>query len=292
VHPKSVKRVLFSKSVIKSKAGLKTLYRGGDMDISLKERFITRWEKYFGGAALPIAFYYSAGAGDTELVKPSSAGHRCVLADVYPVQAGRSLAFDNTSLGCFGGKRYLGFSSTIMPNFEYFLSCGIPGELEGERYKKSPDLVKEYLKLLPSWQAPKDFIVFKRWDKLDASDEPDVVIFFATADILSGLFTLANFDEPGLNGVYAPFGAGCATTVLYPFMEKASARPRAVIGMFDVSARPCVPANTLSFAVAMNRFMVMVDNMDESFLTTGSWEMVKKRIALSLRKRQSGDAAE
>jgi len=31
-----------------------------------------------------------------------------------------------------------------MPHFEYFLSCGIPGKLEGERYKKSPELVKEF----------------------------------------------------------------------------------------------------------------------------------------------------
>ncbi len=41
-----------------------------------------------------------------------------------------------------------------MPDFEYFLSCGIPGKLEGERYKKSPEMVKEYLKHTPATKAP------------------------------------------------------------------------------------------------------------------------------------------
>lgn len=35
-----------------------------------------------------------------------------------------------------------------MPNFEYFLSCGIPGKLEGERYKKTPELVRSWRRSL------------------------------------------------------------------------------------------------------------------------------------------------
>jgi len=48
--------------------------------------------------------------------------------------------------------------------------------------------------------------------------------------------------------------------------------------MFDVSARPCVPEMILTFSVPMKRFEVMVRNMDESFLITGSWDRVKNRI--------------
>lgn len=32
----------------------------------------------------------------------------------------------------------MGFSQTIMPGFEHFPSCGIPGKLKGEHYKKGP----------------------------------------------------------------------------------------------------------------------------------------------------------
>ena len=61
--------------------------------------------------------------------------------------------------------------------------------------------------------------------------------------MLSGLFTLANYDEPQPYGVIAPFGAGCASIVDYPYKEIKAPQPRAVLGMFDVSARPCVPSD-------------------------------------------------
>jgi hypothetical protein len=48
--------------------------------------------------------------------------------------------------------------------------------------------------------------------------------------------------------------------------------------MFDVSARPFVKDGVLSFAAPMNKFEQMVEDMDESFLITGSWEKVSKRI--------------
>ncbi len=154
----------------------------------------------------------------------------------------------------------------------------VPGKLEGERYKKSPEIVKELMKIVPKFKAPARQIVFKRFDKLEEADKPDAAVFFATPDVLSGLFTLANFDEIDPNGVFCPFSAGCGSIVQYPYHENRADRPRAVIGMFDVSARPYVPKEALTFAVPMNKFIRMANNMEESFLITKSWEKVKKRI--------------
>jgi uncharacterized protein (DUF169 family) len=247
------------------------------MDARFREEFVVLWKRFFGEAELPITFYYTNEEGHAELVKPGSV-HRCVIAALQLVRNGKALCFDVESIGCFGGRRYLGFRSEIRPNFEYFLSCGIPGKMEGERYKKTPEIAAEAMKLALPFEAPARFIVFKRWDLLGESDEPDVVIFFARPDVLSGLFTLANFDESEPNGVFAPFGSGCSSIVQYPFLEKRSPRQRAVLGLFDVSARPFVPENTLSFSVPMRKFERMVHNMEESFLTTNSWKAVKKRI--------------
>ena len=247
------------------------------MDMTLKEDFLEKWKKHFGRAEFPIICYYRDDEGAAESAKPPT-GHRCFLADLSKVRQGKSLRFDLATVGCYGGKRYLGFTKEVMPNFEFFLSCGIPGTLEGERYKKSPGLVKEFERRSPAYTAPARYIVFKRWDWLEASDDPAVVIFFAPPDVLSGLFTLANFDEADLNAVYCPFCAGCGAIVKYPFIEKESTHPRAVLGMFDVSARPFVPGSALSFAVPMNKFTAMVNNMDESFLITNSWKAVRKRI--------------
>jgi len=248
------------------------------MDVKRKEEFMRLWDKYFPGAELPIAFYYTDETPAADLVKPP-AGHRCIFADLVKVKAGESLCFDAQAIGCFGGKRYIGFSDKLMPNFEYFLSCGIPGKLEGERYKKTPEIVKSLMAKAPQFQAPRHFIVFKRWDHLKASDEPDVVIFFARPDVLAGLFTLANFDVADPNGVFTPFAAGCGSIVQYPYLERSSDAPRAVLGMFDISARPFIPEDVLSFAVPRTKFERMIDNMDESFLITPSWGKIQKRIS-------------
>jgi uncharacterized protein (DUF169 family) len=247
------------------------------MDMTLKTKFIESWGRYFNNAELPICFYYTDTADAAERVS-SPAAHMCMIGVLARVRKGESLLFDVDSIGCGGGKRYTGFTREISPTFDYFLSCGMPGKFEGERYKKSPELVREMMKIVPRFTAPARFIVFKRFDKIEQTDNPDAVIFFAPPDVLSGLFTLANFDEVEPNGVFCPFSAGCGSMVQYPYLEKDSDRPRAVIGMFDVSARPCVPKETLTFSVPMNKFSRMVNNMEESFLITRSWEKVKKRI--------------
>jgi len=248
------------------------------MDAATQGKFLTLWKKYFNNADLPITLYYTDEAGHAEAVKPDSVP-RCVIGALAKVREGQSLAFDNDSVGCPGGKRYLGFAQEIMPNFEYFLSCGIEGKLEGERYKKTPEMVKEFMKKhSPEMKAPAKYIVFKRWDKLVESDSPEVAIIFARPDVLSGLVTLSSFDEAEQNTVIAPFGSGCSTIVYYPYLETKSQHPRGVIGMFDISARPYVPDDVMTFAAPMSKFTRMIDNMEESFLITPSWAMVQKRI--------------
>jgi uncharacterized protein (DUF169 family) len=248
------------------------------IDIKFKEDFIVLWKRFFGEAELPIAFYYTNEEGHAELVKPDTI-RGCLFAALSLVRKGRALCFDAESGGCPGRQHYLGLREYIVePDVKYYFSCGIPGKIEGERYKKTPEIAAEWIKLEPSFKAPARYIVFKRWDLLNESDEPEVVIFFACPDVLSGLFTLANFDETESNEVFTPLASGCSSIVTHPFLEKDSARPRAVIGLFDVSARPYVPENTLSFSVPMRKFERMVRNMEESFLTTKSWKAIQKRI--------------
>jgi hypothetical protein len=194
------------------------------MKPGLKKEFTERWQKYFPDSELPITFYYRDKTGKIPVHKVVE-GRHCFIEDLQAVRQGQPLCFNTKSVACFGGKRYLGFSQKLMPDFDYFLSCGIPGKLEGERYK-----------------------------------------------------TLANFDEPTHEAVFCPMGAGCATIIQYPLIECRSDRPRAVIGMFDVSARPSVNATYLTFSVPMQKFERMVANMDESFLTTGSWDKIRGRL--------------
>ena len=247
------------------------------MDATFSKRFISLWNKYFPGAGLPIAFFYTDQVRQADL-KETINLDRCLIGNLKRVQDGYSFVYDAHSPGCSGGKRYSGFSKTLRPKFEYFLSCGIPGELEGERYKKFPQLVDEYLKSHPAFEAPGKYLVFKRLDKLAEEENPFAAIFFTTPDVLSGLFTLANYDRADPYGVITPMGAGCASIINYPYEEAQSEHPRCILGMFDVSARSCVPEGKLTFTIPMQRFEQMVLNMDESFLITKSWDLVRKRL--------------
>jgi hypothetical protein len=247
------------------------------MNSELRDHFVTQWNKYFNNADLPITFYYTDTPENSEIIHPSGKWH-CLICELQKVRSGQSMAFSSESLKCGGAKRYLGFAEKIRPNFEYFLSCGIENEMEGERYIRTPELVVQLMKNQKKLVPPGKYIVFKRWDKLDEKDDPAVAVFFASPDILSGLFTLANFDQSEPDSTIAPFAAGCGSIVYFPYMEKDSVRPRAVIGMFDVSARPCVQEAVLSFSVPMIKFTKMISYMDESFLITDSWKKVHKRI--------------
>lgn len=248
----------------------------------LVSEFTSRWNRYFGDSELPIAISYSDDYDNT--AKPSDCrNHSCVIEELSEVRKGKTLVFNADNICCMGGKRYLGFRPDVeMKDFEYFLSYGRPGKVDGERYKKSPELVRESDKFAPPLVAPKKAIVFKRWDKLSPSDDPEIIVFFATIDVLSGLFTLANFDEAEPNGVICPFGSGCSSIVYHPYVELKSSRPRCVIGMFDISARPYVGEGVLTFAVPITKFVKMVDNMDESFLITDSWSVLRKTREKSL----------
>jgi len=247
------------------------------MEKGLKEQFAEKWERYFPGASLPICFYYTDEQRG-EPVKPYPGMH-CLIRELARVRSGESLSFASNTIGCAGGRYYLGFSQRLRPDFNYFLSCGIPGQLEGERYKASPELVAEQLKHNPPIPAPARRIVFKRWDMLAESDDPAVMIFFAPPDVLAGLFALANFDESDSQAVIAPMGSGCASIVHYPYRELLSSHPRAVLGMFDVSPRPWVPPGELTLAIPWPKFLRMVLEMDQTFLTAESWSKVRMRIS-------------
>ena len=250
------------------------------MDTAIRDRFVTRWQKYCPGAELPITFEVGEGGTTAERTK-TPGGWRCIICDLARVRKGTSLVFDHTSVTCGGGRFYLGYDTQRSEHFRYFLSSGKPGVVEGERYKKTPEIVDEFDARHVSLPAADQCYTFRRWDKLMPEDNPDVVIFFARPEVLSGLFTLANFDQAEPDGVICPFGSGCSSIIHHPRLEQKRDNPRAVLGMFDPSARPCVPVDILTLAVPMKKFERMIDAMDESFLITKTWDKVRSKIARS-----------
>jgi len=247
------------------------------MNAQFQKEFQQKWKKYFPGAELPVAYFYTDEVSAKD-AKDSRDEEHCIIAAFDRVRRGHTFVYAKDSPGCKGWARHTGFSQQAGPNFEYFLSYGLPGVVEGERYKKTPDLAKAHTANHPGFEAPGKYMVIKRWDKLAPAEEPFGVIFFATPDVLSGLFALANYDRSDPHGVIAPMGSGCSSIVLNVWEEAQSEAPRCVLGMFDVSARPQVRRGHLTFAMPFRRLEQMAANMDESFLITGSWKKVRGRI--------------
>ena len=251
------------------------------MNHSLQQAVLEKWKKYFGGAELPLGLFYTDDGAYGRFLRPAGKqgdAARCLVGRLSDARRGETVVFSKETAGCPGGTRYAGFTTAMGPSFKYFLSCGIPGKMEGERYKKTPEIVEEMNRDAAAFAAPAKFLVFKRWDKFAEAEEPLAAVVFAEPDTLAGLFTLANFRAADPFGVIIPFSAGCGSLVHYPLLEAGRDRPRGVIGLFDPSARPHVGPNVLSFAAPGTKFAQMVEDMDESFLTTPTWDRIRERM--------------
>jgi uncharacterized protein (DUF169 family) len=247
------------------------------MNIEYRHHVAALWNKYFPGADLPLVLFYTDNK-TPEQEKSEMRGDHCMISELKAAQEGDAVVLNATSIRCAGGRRYAGFSQTQRSDFRYFLSCGNE-KTEGERYKKTPELVDEVVDYLPPFEAPAANLVCKRWDRVKEDENPEIVAFLSPPDVLSGLFTLANYDRPDMNGVICPFGSGCSSIIYQPMKEIDNAHPRAVLGMFDVSARPFTHPGILSFAMPLKRFKELVDNFEESFLSTKTWSKVSERLA-------------
>jgi len=236
-----------------------------------------RFQEILGLKESPVGIYYTND--QPEGVTPKEGISGCMIGLLQNARKkGKTVYFDKSHFGCPGGAYYMGFFESPRPNIEYFLSCGIPGELEGERYIKTPERAREYFAKMIPRRAPATYCVFKPIELFRNGIEPEVVVFFAPPDILSGLFTLANYALERTDAVYAPFGSGCSAILTYPLKEATKEKPRAILGMFDVSARPMVEKEILTMAMPYSIFSKLLENVPGSFLQTESWKKVLQRI--------------
>ncbi len=197
--------------------------------------------------------------------------------------------FDRNSFGCPGGGTGLGFGNRYgkfpidcllsTGNKEMAAMMGSSGAImaEGERFYKSPELVREWLKSLPFTDVPTEYVVFKPWALLTEQDEPTLIIFFANADQLSALIVLSDYNRGTNQRITAPFGAACQS-ILYGYAEAEKGQPRGVIGFFDISQRTFLDKETLSFTVPFKMFQEMESSVPGSFLETHAWQKIQERL--------------
>ncbi len=107
------------------------------------------------------------------------------------------------------------------------------------------------------------------------------MIFFARAEVIAGLNQLATFVTNDVEAVSSPFGAGCTNIVTWPLRYLSQGKLKAVIGGWDPSDRKYLKPDEITFAVPYEMYRRMLARWPESFLSTKTWAMVKKKIAMS-----------
>ncbi len=228
-------------------------------------------------------------------------GWGCVMWLFANAARGRTAVVDRKTFGCLGGGTGLGFGNQYLnwqggvEAFCRFLSTGsaqlgttredvdsfregfVDNVLHGERYIKSPELVKRFLEVMPFTDIPKKYVVFKPLEYVQQREEaPVAVIFLPNPDQLAALVVLANYARESTESVVIPFGAGCQSIGIFTYRESNSKNPRAVIGLVDLSARKTVRKqigrDCMTFSVPFEMFKEMEENVEDSFLGKEEWQ--------------------
>lgn len=217
-----------------------------------------------------------------EALQPKPGVRYCVVASFTAAAKGRTAAFDRETVSCPGGGVGLCFGNTYAGfpgGIEYFLSTGRPGYREGEAYRKTPELARSAVAEMPKVEIPQAYVIFKPLPQVDpARETPQLVTFYCSPDQLAACITLASYARPTRENTIVPSVSGCQSIALVPYLESLREVPRAVLGMVDLSARPHVDADILTFTVPFSMFQQMEADVPGSFLEKGAWKKVRARI--------------
>lgn len=206
----------------------------------------------------------------------------CVMSLIWRARKQGAAAYvDREGFGCVGAAFYLGFTKPQLDFVAHYVSSGIPGILEGEHYLESPEVARRFFETVDPRQAPARYCVFQPLSRFHGDEPPEVVIFFARPESISGLHFLATFVTNDFEVVCTPFGADCSYVSAWPLWYLGQGKLKAVLGGWDPTARKFHKPDELSFAVPWELFVKMARRWPESFLTMSTWDTVRKKIALS-----------
>lgn len=88
---------------------------------------------------------------------------------------------------------------------------------------------------------------------------------------------LASYARNSYDNVIAPFGSACQHIGIITYNEKKAERPRAVIGLTDITIRKIFDRDILSFSVPYTMYLEMESHVEKSFLEGHEWNDILER---------------
>lgn len=212
-------------------------------------------------------------------------GFSCAIGQLWRARRKHVPAwFSADRYGCPGAFFWLGFTKPQTETIIHYISCGVPGQIQGERYLATADEARAIFAAADPPPAPRPYLVAKPLDLLAPEEEPELVAFFARPETMAGLHQLATFITGRAEAVRSPFTAGCGSLVAWPMHYMAKGDDMAaVLGGWDPSARKYYKTDELSFTVSAKLFAAMAERWPESFLATDTWRGVRQKVGRSRR---------
>jgi len=236
-----------------------------------------RFTRALGLNQQPVAIYYSDELPSEAHTFEPDAGWACIVNLFVKAAQGQACAADKHTSGCGGAMRQLGFDNSVREHFYEFLSCGVPGKVEGERYIRTPEIAERFIREQYWRPAPARWCVFMPWPQVPADITPEIVVLFERPDVISGLVVQADYTREAVDTTVVRFTSGCGSVVMVPLSEAESDDPHAVLGMTDISARKFFGQELLSYAVPWDLLLRMEADLGESFLIQEPWLTVRQR---------------
>jgi hypothetical protein len=191
--------------------------------------------------------------------------------------SGETLVVKKGGPGCPGGHLGLGLENTPPPFMAHFLTDGV-GAHAAEGLRATPEIAQALIDQARPVRNQSGHVLIgllrlEKWDFVRS------VTFFAGADVLSAVTTLAGYWSGDKDIVAAPFGSACSS-LLRALGEYEDDDDPAVLGGLDVAMRRHLPEDMLTLSVSPARFAKMLTFENDSFLNKPWWnDLTRQRQA-------------
>lgn len=209
-----------------------------------------------------MGWYFSSVAPENSIQLPAD-GWICMFSFLNDVANGSHLCFSEGAVGCAGASCYLGFSQPNKMAGSFLASK--------EKYKQNSVYGIEFYKQIEADKPRDKYLVFANIEHIENGVCIEVVNYWISPLVLSGLVTLSNFDSSKNDNVAIPFSSGCQGMWTIPYKERDKQHPKATVGALDPSMRKYIPSDTLLFSVPANRFFNLAITVRKSFARETNW---------------------